>query len=320
MLHDVLTNLCWRTPAGDASDGFSREMSMVIGTAVRRWVLAAGFLLLTAWVDPVAAQEAPPEPAEEEEQVVEEGAEAAEEQEEAEVAAEEDVRDEPVWRDRWDLTAELSYTDQSGNSELRLFTGGFRARHLDRDRFRLDLSVESRYGRSGGDVVARRNEGSLAFDLHPRNRWTPFVFTSAQQDPIRRLDLRLSSGFGAKYTLERARRDPDVSLSLALLHDFDRTQPQEDEPAETRHRARWSLRVEGGHRVNDNVLLQHTSFYEPVFDEMADYLLRTNTGTRVSLTDRLALAVSYRFNRNAIPPEGVDPDDHILQTGISINL
>jgi hypothetical protein len=219
MLHDVLTNLCWRTPAGDASDGFSREMSMVIGTAVRRWLLAAVFLLLTAWVDPVAAQEAPPEPAGggAGRGGGSRGAEEQEEAEVAEVAAEEDVRDEPVWRDRWDLTAELSYTDQSGNSELRLFTGGFRARHLDRDRFRLDLSVESRYGRSGGDVVARRNEGSLAFDLHPRNRWTPFVFTSAQQDPIRRLDLRLSSGFGAKYTLERARRDPDVSLSLALL-------------------------------------------------------------------------------------------------------
>jgi hypothetical protein len=293
-------------------------MSMVMRWVLRGAVLGVSALLLVGGAPSLPAQEAPDTPE------AEEPAEEAEAEDQGapaeDIEQEPDEPDVPVWRDRWDLTAELSYTDQSGNSELRLFTGGFRARHLDRDRFRLDLSMESRYGRSGGDVVARRNEGSLAFDLHPRNRWTPFVFTSAQQDPIRRLDLRLSSGLGAKYTLERARREPDVSLSLALLHDFDRTRPQEEEPAETRHRARWSLRVEGGHRMNDNVLLQHTSFYEPVFDEMADYLLRTNTGTRVSLTDRLALAVSYRFNRNAIPPEGVDPDDHILQTGISINL
>jgi hypothetical protein len=291
------------------------EMSMVMRWVLGGWVIGVSVLLLGVPV--LTAQEAPETPEAEAEETE---AEAEERETAAEDVPEEVEEPDPVWRDRWDLTAELSYTDQSGNSDLRLFTGGFRARHLDRDRFRLDLSVESRYGRSGEEVVARRNEGSLAFDLHPQNRWTPFVFTSAQQDPVRRLDLRLSSGLGAKYTLERARREPEVSLSLALLHDFDRTRPQEAEPAETRHRARWSLRVEGGHRVNDNVLLQHNSFYEPVFDEMADYLLRTNTGTRISLTDRLALAVSYRYNRNAIPPEGVDPDDHILQTGISINL
>jgi len=236
-------------------------------------------------------------------------------------AQEAEDEEEDAWRDRWALSAELSYTDQSGNSDLRVFAGGIKARHLDRDLFRLDASLESRYGRSDGEVVARRHEGSLAFDLHPRHTWTPFLFTAAQRDPIRRLGLRLSSGLGAKYTVERPRREPEMSISLALLHDYDRIRPQtEDEVTEVRHRARWSLRVRGGQQINDHLLIEHNSFYQPVWDEMADYLLRTDTGAKIGLTDRLALAISYRYNRNALPPEGVDPDDHILQTGVAINL
>ena len=105
--------------------------------------------------------------------------------------------------DRWQVSAELSYTDQSGNNELRLFTGGLNLTHLQPDRFELNSTLQSRYGKSEGELVARNYYGSLSFDLYPQNRVSPFLFVDAERDPFKRLNLRASGGAGAKYTFYR---------------------------------------------------------------------------------------------------------------------
>ncbi|CAN5744978.1 hypothetical protein BH23GEM3_BH23GEM3_04890 [soil metagenome] len=219
---------------------------------------------------------------------------------------------------RWKASAELSYTDQTGNRLLRLLTGGFKASHLNEELFRLDLSVRSRYGESDEGVVARNHYGSLAFDLNPRQTWSPFVFVDAEHDRFKRLDARVSGGAGAKYTPLRSRdMGTEASVSLAVLVSHESLIATAADPIpRNRTRARWSMRVRGNHDLPSGVKLQHVSFYQPLLDEMADYLLRTETGARFSLTERLALSVVYELNRNAIPPEGVSPDDRILKTGI----
>jgi putative salt-induced outer membrane protein YdiY len=53
---------------------------------------------------------------------------------------------------------------------------------------------------------------------------------------------------------------------------------------------------------------------------MADYLLRSDTGLKVMLTERLALSVDYQLKRDARPPVGVEPDDRLLTTGLIIDF
>lgn len=223
--------------------------------------------------------------------------------------------------DRWNLAAELSFTDQSGNRVLRLLTTGFNLSHTQRDEFRLDASVQSRYGKSEGEVVARNHYASLAFDLHPQRSWSPFLFADAERDPFKRLDARVSGGAGAKYTLYRAEGADELSASLALLYSFENLGATAEEPdLRHRHHARWSLRVRGGREIGDGVSVQHLTFYQPVWDQVADYLLRSETGIKALLTERLALSVEYQFNRTARPPSGVEPDDRLLKTGLIINF
>src|SRR5690606_1474453 len=100
--------------------------------------------------------------------------------------------------DRWKISAEMSFTDQSGNKVLRLLTGGLRLSHLEESEFKLDASLQSRYGKSDGEVVARNHYASVSFDHHPQNPWSPFVSLEAERDEFKRLDLRLSGGAGAK--------------------------------------------------------------------------------------------------------------------------
>jgi hypothetical protein len=229
--------------------------------------------------------------------------------------------------DPWRVSAEFSLTDQSGNRQLRLLTGGLNATHLQRESFRFDAGFRSRYGRSEGELVALNHQGSLAFDLRPRSTWSPFVLFDAERDQFRRLGLRLSSGAGAKYTLHRAEEGPDeASISLALLHAYERIQrdatgdPEVDAAPLRTHTARWSLRARTTRQVREGVTFRHTTFYQPVWDQVADYLLRSDTSIRVLLTERLALSVEYQLKRDARPPEGVAPNDRLLTTGLIIDF
>jgi hypothetical protein len=230
--------------------------------------------------------------------------------------------------DRWKVSAEFSFTDQSGNRALRLLTGGLNVSHLQRDDFRLDTSVRSRYGRSDGELVALNHQGSLAFDFRPTSTWSPFAFVDGERDEFKRLDLRLSTGAGVKHTFQRsAGGSRESSLSLALLHAYERiapAAPDEGLPrvgvAETEHMARWSLRARSSQELREGVTVRHTTFYQPIWDDMADYLLRSDTGVRILLTERLALSVEYQLKRDARPPTGVAPNDRLLTTGLIIDF
>jgi hypothetical protein len=220
--------------------------------------------------------------------------------------------------DRWKVSAEFSFTDQSGNKVLRLLTGGLKLTHLQEDDFELDTSFRTRYGKSEGELVAFSHSGSLAFDFRPRENWSPFVFADATRDELKRLDIRLSSGVGMKRTLYREAND-EASLSLAVLYSFDQigaAEPEEGAPRldpERSHNARWSLRGRFRYDLRENVTLNH-------MDEMADYLLRSDTGLKVLLTERLALSVEYQIQRESRPPTDVAPNDLLLTTGLIIDF
>jgi hypothetical protein len=218
---------------------------------------------------------------------------------------------------RWKTSAELSYTDQTGNRALRVLNGDIKATHLRKDLFRLNASAQSRYGESDGGVVARNHFGSLAVDLDPRAVVSPFLFVDAEHDRFKRLDARNCSGAGARYTPYRpARTSGEVSISLAMLLQYEsRIAAREDPRPPSGTLARASPCLRGSKELPSGVRLQHLWFYQPAVDRLADYLLRTENGVRVALNRRLALSVIHQFNRTALPPEGVEPGDRIMRTG-----
>lgn len=285
---------------------------------------------LLAEPGPAAAQETPPceKPPPEETEPPEEP-EAPEESEspvDPDSPPAEEAEDAPepelTLRDRWKVAAELSYSDQSGNNVLRLLSGGLEISHREKEAFEFESILKSRYGKSEGDVVARNHFASLSLDLHPRDDWSPFLYLTAERDPFKRLDLRFSGGAGAKYKLQESQRAADeLSMSLALLYSYEDIRPVEADPfGPNTSRARWSLRVRGGRELRPGATLRHVTFYQPIWDELADYLLRSETGARLLLTERLGFSLSYQMDRTARPPEGVTPDDRLFKTGLIIEF
>jgi hypothetical protein len=234
--------------------------------------------------------------------------------------------DEP---ERWKTSVDLSYTDQSGNKLMRIFAGGVTVTHLSEEEFEFDAGWRTRYGKSDGELMAFHHLATLAFDFRPEAAWSPFVFADAERDEVKRLDVRLSSGAGVKHTLF-SREDDSISLSLAALWSYERIAPplppEDAEPpvppaaVKTAHLARWSLRGRIRHTLRENVTFSHTTFYQPVWDEMANYLLRSDTGFKVLLTERLSLSVEHQIRRDSRPPSGVAPNDLLLTTGLIIEF
>lgn len=224
--------------------------------------------------------------------------------------------------DLWTFAAELSYTDQSGNKTLRLLTGGLKFSHREKQSFELDGSLQSRYGQSEGEVVARNYFSSVHFSPYKASRITPSFSIKAERDPFKRLDVRFLGSAGAKVTPYRAGGgDGEVSLLLMTSYEFQNLKIQaDDSSAEFTHVPRWTMEMRGTQKLNKSVSAHVQSSYEPSWGELANYLLRSQTGMKVLLTERLALSVEYQFNRTNQPPEGVAPDDRLFKTGIIIDF
>lgn len=229
---------------------------------------------------------------------------------------------EPERPDLWSFAAEFSYTDQSGNKSLRLLTGGLKFSHRDKKRFELDGSLQSRYGQSEGEVVARNYFAYLNFSPYKEARLSPSFSLKTERDPFKRLDVRFVGSAGAKLTPYRAGGgDGEMSLFLMTSYEFQNLQATpEDEADEFTHVPRWTMEMRGTQKLNSSVTAHIQSSYEPSWGELANYLLRSQTGMKVLLTERLALSVEYQFNRTNEPPEGVAPDDRLFKTGVIIDF
>jgi putative salt-induced outer membrane protein len=222
--------------------------------------------------------------------------------------------------DRWQGTAEFTLTDASGNQDLRVLTTAFMVRHRIPDLLGLELRLQARYGSSEGERVAESYRGSLNLDLLPAGRWSPFVHSTAEHDPFRRLDVRINSGAGARYRLYRAGNRGEAAVSLAMLHSYESLMATTSSPGSQTEFARWSFQLTGRQQFGNGVTVTHSTHYQPVYDELGDYLLNIDTGLKVLLTRRVALSISHEFDRDSTPAAGVQRDDRLFKTGVLFEL
>lgn len=216
--------------------------------------------------------------------------------------------------DRWKFGTDLALTATSGNQSFAILTAGAQLKHLQVERYELELDTQARYGRSEGEDIARRVQGSLKFDLHPEATWSPFFFVQAENDRFRSLSLRMQGGAGAKYTFWRDGND-EMSLSLAALYDRERLY---DKPVTERGRQSWRGKVEK--KLMDNLRFTNTTFYQPVWDKFDDNLISSRTTLSTRVSDHIALNITHVFERDSTPPEDVKATDQTFTVGLRIEL
>jgi hypothetical protein len=228
----------------------------------------------------------------------------------------------PPKPDRWKFGVEFSYVDHSGNKTLRLMTAGLKLSRRAPGAPDIDGNLQSRYGKSSGEVVARNFFGTLSYSPPASAKWAPSFSLTAERDPIKRLDLRFSGGAGARYTPYRTQGTRnELSLSARLAYEFKNLRSAEiPGEAEYSHIARWNTGLKASREIRSGVIAEHQSSFDPAWGEIDDYILRSQTGLRILLSERLALLVEYQLDRNNRPAEGVEPSDRLMRTGITLNF
>jgi hypothetical protein len=199
----------------------------------------------------------------------------------------------------WSTTVEASANVLFGNAQDRLFASRVQLGRADST---LEVRSDARftYAESTVDAGQRVVRGrtalaSLATDYRPFARYSPFWFGSVEASLQQRIERRYSTGAGAKLTFYRQKQN-EASVSLAVL--AERTQQRDDAPAaadpsRARWLNRWSLRARTRHQLSRTARFTHTTFYQPVLDEIARYTVSSTTTLAGSLTSKLSLTATF---------------------------
>lgn len=217
---------------------------------------------------------------------------------------------EPVPVDLWKVGVDLALSAAKGNESFVIMTTGAQLLRREIEPFSLELDGQVRYGRSGGEDIARRAQGGIKFDFLPKGTWSPFVFGRADHDAMRNLRLRLQSGAGAKLTVLR---DSTTNASISVAGLYDREQQVAQDP---KILARWSWRAKAEKTLSGTVKVQHTTLYQPGWAAYHDYLLTLQTGISTRINRNVALTLAHSYERDSTPAVGTGPDDQALNVGL----
>ncbi len=219
--------------------------------------------------------------------------------------------------DTWNAEAGLTLQASGGNESLTAFTTTLGLTHLRTDVFEFSTNLRFRYGMSDSVVVAQNARGDVSLDLWPQANWSPFLFGTVENDPIKKLQARVNGGAGAKRTFWQEGWS-EVSLSGAVLYSYENLEVADSLGTGVTQTARWSWRIRGRKELKEGTRFEQTVFFQPAWDRLADYQLESTTRIRVALNDKLSFATDILYQRDNTPAPNVKPDDYAISVGLSL--
>lgn len=223
-------------------------------------------------------------------------------------------------RGSWRSRIELGFNGSSGNSSFAVLRTGGSVTRLSTEIYEFELSALIRYGKNEDRVIANDQRGTVKFDWRPDDDFSPFTFVSASRDRIRRIDLKVNGGVGAKWTFFRRQRSK-VSWSLAAVLDHEnlRLEPG-DTTRESRSVVRWSGRLKVDHEFGERATFQHITFWQPEVADFGDYIIEMSNSLSSPLAGRISLVVEHEYVHDHVPPPGVGPNDQKFSVVLRMSL
>ena len=224
--------------------------------------------------------------------------------------------DTPEDTERWGAEMGFVLNTSGGNEQLTVLTSNIGLSHLETSSYEATFDARFRYGRSEGEEVARNTRADASIDLAPNGVWSPFLFASAENDPHKKLTVRLNGGSGVKRTFWQAGWS-EVSVSGAVLYSYEELDIEELDGDGVTQTARWSWRGRARREFGTGRRLEQVLFFQPEWDDFGDYLLDSHTTGRWSLTESLAFVTTILYERDSTPAPDVGPDNWSLAVGLT---
>jgi len=216
----------------------------------------------------------------------------------------------------WSGEIETRFALSEGNSEyLELSAGG--ALQIVAGRHRVRGLVSETLRRASGEKVAED------FLVHARHNYAlsaafkTLAFVQNQVNPFRRLARRTLFGAGGRWDFVRADAW-DGSLGASYMLELERLTDDPTGGTETEHRASYFLTVIG--QATETLRLDVSAFFQPLLDDHTDSRAYATASGRVDVAGGLDLLVALGLLHDSEPPEGVEPTDFTLSSGIVLEF
>lgn len=172
--------------------------------------------------------------------------------------------------------------------------------------------------------VVRDTNNSLLHARHvrqtsARRAWE--FFAQWEENQFSRLSFRGLLGAGTRLTLLETAERLSLHLGIGAFYAEQRLEKEPgliDEGRENFWRANFYLAYK--HRLNEQLRLQSTTYYQPRLDDGANFRALEQAALMVKMTDKLSLRLSLDIAHDSRPPETVKRTDISYTTGLSYDF
>ena len=177
------------------------------------------------------------------------------------------------------------------------------------------------YGEKDKEVYDKSLAAHLKFDLWQYDRWSPFVSVSYLNNKFKGYDYRVSILGGVKYRIFWNERC-DYSISGAYVQDY--TEYGDPTVSLAAMVSRLSLRFKMRHKIADNVIVKHTTYWQPSLmrpmkSMTEDYVLSSVTSLVTKITEQISFDVNFNYEYHSLVPEGVKRQDVITSVSLRVD-
>lgn len=221
------------------------------------------------------------------------------------------AQDEKPWKD----TAELSYVQTGGNTDIVTFSGSNSLDYKFSQRWSASWKISALSAETDSVKTAERYSTDLRTDYNASENIYLYGLGGWSQDKFAGIDTRYYLGPGAGYKIltgDRHLLSVEGGLSYAHEKYVDET---ENDFLEGRLLGNYEYHFNTKNKFSQTVEYLHN------FDDSAKYRVKSVTAITTMLTDIFSLKISYELDYNNKPtPETLEQTDTIFSAALVANF
>ena len=216
---------------------------------------------------------------------------------------------------KWEDSAELSYVQTGGNTDVLTFSGNNSLKYVFSEEFTGTWDVGLLYGKTDGVKTAERYSTDLRLDYTLSDRLYCYAMSGWLKDEFAGIDGRIYLGPGAGYKIltgDKHYLSAEAGLDYAQE---DYTDGSDNSFLEGRAFGKYE------YVFNPKTKFTQTAEYLHNFDDTGKFRINTVTGLVTQLTDMFSLKVSYEMNyQNEPSPETLEKTDTLFSVALVVSF
>ena len=224
-------------------------------------------------------------------------------------------------QNKWIYRLGFSGEMRSGNVNTAIFKNDGRIERND-SIIALSANYGIGYGMKDKELYDLSFTSTLKADLWQYDRWSPFMLGTYLNNKFKGFEYRYSALFGVKYRIYTTNRC-DYSISAAYVQDY--TDYGDYSTSLEQMVSRLSLRFKMRHKIADNLMIKHTTFWQPSLmrpmKSLADdYVISSVTTLSTQIAKHLSLDFIFDYEYHSLVPDGVKKQDIISSLSLRVDF